>query len=360
MEFLRPTSTLYRKNAVENSISTNARSQVFCKEKSMRYNISVMKRCLHSLTVAFHLLFVSAGIAGAEDPGAQYLGRSDHPRWSPDGKWIVFDSTRDGNYEIYIMRADGSGQKRLTQNPWQDLFPIFSADSKRIFFNSNREGWAPEPRRSQIYSMAIDGSDVINLTRMSYDWLDPNKAAANHMEPFRLGTERIGFLSDRGNGWHEIYSMDANGDNISRLTYDRRHHYNLHASPDGQWIYFDGHLGGHSTFLGDGGWDFYRIPSTGGNWESVLDRDDLETYDGAFSPDGSILLFHVAGKSGLWRWRMGDDPKSAEIMLNESAFSVRWSPDAEKIAFVSERDGHREIYVSSPEGANAERLTKSQ
>jgi len=43
------------------------------------------------------------------------------PAWSPDGRWIVFNSDRDGNSEIYIMRPDGSGQRRLTNHPASDV-----------------------------------------------------------------------------------------------------------------------------------------------------------------------------------------------------------------------------------------------
>lgn len=310
--------------------------------------------------LATAIIVVSITPSAATDPGARFLGRSDHPRWSPDGKWIVFDSTRDGNYEIYKMRGDGSRTQRLTENPWQDLFAIFSADSKRIIFNSNREGWAPEPRRSQIYSMAADGDDIQDLTRLNYQWLDPQSPSANHLEPFRLGEDRIGFLSDRGGGWHEVYTMNYQGGEVARLTYDRRHHYNIFASPDGAWIYFDGHRGGHSTFVGDGGWDLHRIPAGGGDWEEVVKRADLETYDGALSPDGSVLLFKVARKPGLWRWEVGSDPETAHILVEESAFSPRWSPDGREIAFVSERDGHREIYVMKADGSDPQRLTVSQ
>jgi Tol biopolymer transport system component len=46
-----------------------------------------------------------------------------YPSWSPDGTKIVFVSTRDGNYEIYVMNADGSGQMRLTNNNDGDEYP---------------------------------------------------------------------------------------------------------------------------------------------------------------------------------------------------------------------------------------------
>ena len=48
------------------------------------------------------------------------------PSWSPDGQRIVFDSSRDGNYEIYVMDSDGSNPHRLTDHPAADWFPSWS------------------------------------------------------------------------------------------------------------------------------------------------------------------------------------------------------------------------------------------
>ena len=45
------------------------------------------------------------------------------PSWSPDGLKITFESLRDGNNEIYVMDADGSGQKNFTNNPANDTYP---------------------------------------------------------------------------------------------------------------------------------------------------------------------------------------------------------------------------------------------
>jgi len=51
--------------------------------------------------------------------------RGREPNWSPDGR-IAFRSSRDGNPEIYVMNADGSGQRRVTHTPFLDLFPVWS------------------------------------------------------------------------------------------------------------------------------------------------------------------------------------------------------------------------------------------
>jgi TolB protein len=45
------------------------------------------------------------------------------PRWSPNGKQIAFVSERDGNFEIYVMNADGGNVRRLTNNPGVDFYP---------------------------------------------------------------------------------------------------------------------------------------------------------------------------------------------------------------------------------------------
>ncbi len=60
------------------------------------------------------------------------------PAWSPDGKQIAFGSDRDGNQEIYIMNADGSSPRRLTNAPGDDLYPMWWND--KIVFMSDRGG----------------------------------------------------------------------------------------------------------------------------------------------------------------------------------------------------------------------------
>jgi len=60
------------------------------------------------------------------------------PDFSPDGRRIAFTSNRDQQGEVYVMNADGSGQKRLTRRAGDDWAPDFSPDGKRLSFTQLR------------------------------------------------------------------------------------------------------------------------------------------------------------------------------------------------------------------------------
>jgi len=81
------------------------------------------------------------------------------PSFSPDGKKLAFGSSRDGDYEIYVMDADGNNVRRLTRSPGIDQRPAWSPDGQRLAFVSNRDG------NYEIYVMHADGSNVRRLTR---------------------------------------------------------------------------------------------------------------------------------------------------------------------------------------------------
>ena len=113
--------------------------------------------------------------------------------WSPDGRHILLSSLHQGNSEIYVINADGTGLRNLTNNPAQDFHPKWSPDGKHIVFASNRE---------QIEEFG---------------------RANRHYWP---------------GGGLDIYVMDADGGNVTRLT-DHPENDNLpHWSPDGKWISF--------------------------------------------------------------------------------------------------------------------------
>ncbi len=83
--------------------------------------------------------------------------RARAPVWSPDGKRIAFDTTRDGNFEIYVINADGSDQRRLTNDSHDDARPTWSPDGREVAFNCLR------PEKFEICVIRIDGSGLRTL-----------------------------------------------------------------------------------------------------------------------------------------------------------------------------------------------------
>jgi TolB protein len=138
------------------------------------------------------------------------LSNDEHPRWSPNGTKILFQSDRDDSvsrtHHVYVMNADGSGQTRLTTDATDDCNAEWSGDGTKIVFQSLRNG-----SYYQIYTMNADGSGQVNVS---------NGTAADTQPSWSPNGLKIAFDSERDHvGRSSIYVMNANGTNQTRLTF---------------------------------------------------------------------------------------------------------------------------------------------
>ena len=94
------------------------------------------------------------------------------PQWSPKGDTIMFTSDRDGRFELYTLRPDGTNLRRLTDIAGSNAHSIWSNKGDWIVFSSGRKGFkdemalydgTPQPY-GEIFAMRADGSDVRQLT----------------------------------------------------------------------------------------------------------------------------------------------------------------------------------------------------
>ena len=161
-------------------------------------------------------------------------GDERYPSYSPDGTQIAFRGDLDlvepsGDEELYVMNADGTNVRQLTTNADFDSAPSWSPDGKRILFERAPAGtFTPgvEAQEKDIYVMRADGSHVRRLTE------SPGLDEGPEFSPD--GT-KIAFSTAR-DGQQEIYVMDADASNPRRLTDNPARD----ESPDWQALPFDG------------------------------------------------------------------------------------------------------------------------
>jgi TolB protein len=134
---------------------------------------------------------LSADTASASDPA-----------FAPDGSRIAFVALRDGNAEIYVMNADGSGSTRVTNDPLTDGRPSFTPDGQTIVFQSSRTAG-----KQQIWSVSVDGTGLTQLTRDSVN-------ASPTVSP---DGQTIAYVSTR-NKDSEIWLMGKDGTNQRQFT----------------------------------------------------------------------------------------------------------------------------------------------
>jgi DNA-binding CsgD family transcriptional regulator len=151
--------------------------------------------------------------------------------WSSDSSRIAFASDRDGTSDIYVAGFDGSDPVRLTTSGAR--IPAWSPDGSRIAFISDRDG------NSELYVMNSDGTAQVNLSQ--HPAADFSGAPVGHLPPiWSPDSVRIVFLSDR-DGVSEIYSANANNSALIRLTKETTEDESPHSwSPDGADLIFFG------------------------------------------------------------------------------------------------------------------------
>ena len=265
----------------------------------------------------------------------QSLGYDGNPVWSPAGDRIAFESSRDGNYEVYVMDSDGSNPTNLTPSSGSDGKPAWSPAGHRIAFESYRDG------NYEVYVMDSDGSNPTNLTQNS---------GVDRKPVWSPAGDRIAFESSR-DGNYEVYVMDSDGSNPTNLTQNADDDGKPVWSPAGDRIAFESYR--------DGNYEVYVMDSDGSN---VTNLTQNPGFDGkpAWSPAGDRIAFESNRDESYDTYVMDSDGSNLiNLTQGTGGWSSAWSPAGDRIAFVSSRDGEFEIYVMDSDGSNVTNLTQN-
>ncbi len=166
---------------------------------------------------------------------------------APDGSRIVFTSTRDGDLDIYSMNPDGSDVRRLTDEPGYDGGPFFSPDGTKIVYRARHPTDPREladyqslladnlvrPGALDIYVMNADGSDKRRLT---------DNGAANFAPYFHPDGRRVIFasnLNDPDSRNFDLFLVDLDGTGLEQVTFSEEFDSFPMFAPDGRHLVFE-------------------------------------------------------------------------------------------------------------------------
>lgn len=235
---------------------------------------------------------------------------------------------------MYVMNTDGSGYQRVIADepgtPFSVTHPAWSPDGSKIAFAASRNGnW-------DIYVVNGDGSNVTRLTT------DP---AIDDSPDWSRDGKQIVFSSMRGEGWRDIYVMNVDGTNLKRLTRDPASDYQPVWSPDGRKIAFV------SDRAGGGDTEIYSMNADGsGITRLTFDPNPNGMPD--WSPDGSLIAYDRYEPQGTGAVYVMAANGAGEKRLTNGGGAPAWSPDGKFIVYSA-----GSLYVIKADGTGVHQLS---
>lgn len=209
------------------------------------------------------------------------------PAVSPNGTQIAFASGENNQFDIFVMNIDGSGRRRLTFDLAADTNPCWRPDGLRLVFVSDRSG------NNDLWSINLDGTGLTQLTSFPSDEASPS---------YSPDGSRIAFASNMDRSNFDLWTMAADGGDLRQLTRKDNAGSSLADgqpdwSPDGARLVFE---------RWNENWDIFQVDADGQNLTRLTVSGDHDG-DPVYSPDGATIAFTTA-RSGWWQvWLMNAD-----------------------------------------------------
>lgn len=312
----------------------------------------------------------------------------ESPSFSPDGKRIAFTVREDfleegrSNTDVYVMNADGTDIKRLTEHPASDSKPFWSADGKSIIFTSSRGNG------SQAWSMPAEGGDPVQLTSFAMGVDNLQRVSGGSLLGFSAtvfpecgADDECNKSNEEGlnNGPLQAHMADGllyrhwnfwkDGKRTHTFIYNPSSKTYKDLTPgDFDWPSFSTGGGGFA-FSPDGkelcvtsnhdlneasttNKDLWIVPTAGGEPKNITASN--AAYDGepSYSPDGKYIAFKMqvvpAFEADRFRLALYERATGTITVLTESfdywVDHVEWAPDSRSIYFTAHVKGNIPLY----------------
>lgn len=273
---------------------------------------------------------------------------------------IVFQSSRDGNFDLYIINLDGTEQRNLTNNPPSvintnnNFKPAPSPDGKQIAFQTDRDG------NFEIYLLDLQNGNQLNLTNHNAKDYSPTWSPDGRSIAFISDRDAILVNAERDIWTNNIYIMDPDGSNVRRITNDNETngYGGLSWSPDGKQIALN--LSASTPYGGYFSRGIYLLTLNDNLLIPLIANANSVVCCANWSPDGRQIVYSVLGdKFENIQIANIDNGEQYALSSNTSYYDTDpfWSPDGKHIVFSSNRDGFYHIYIMQTDGTNQTLLT---
>jgi TolB protein len=269
-------------------------------------------------------------------------------RWSPDGRRIAFTSDGDGldnYYDLYIINADGTGLRKLSDTG--DAGPFdWSPDSSKIVFADGTHNWT-------LWTVNADGTGLRQITDGVQTYTSPTWSPDGRK-----------IAAEKQIGWPtvDIYTMNPDGTGEIRITDTPLEEGNPVWSPDSKKVAFVGGL--QTGCQPTGGCPAIYTVNADGGGQTQLTPDTVASYDQKWSPDGSKLAFvgwrGVPGPSDVYSIN-ADGTGELNLTRSETTeWGHSWSPDGTRLVFLRPENNFigGAVHLINADGSGDVRVTE--
>ena len=276
------------------------------------------------------------------------LAQTDEPALQMKIAYNVFFDEQADDYEIFVMNADGSGQKNITNNKAVDW--VYYAYKDKIYFVSDRDA---EKRKYHLFEMDANGKNIRRVSQflLNDSWLSSRTN----------GSEFVVTSSKDGQG-HELYLIDRNGAELKRLTQNSEYENDPSFSPDGQKVVFRSRKSGID--------ELWVMNADGSDWRQLThfpmakDTGKRHGYHAGppiWEPNSNRISFCSKQDGGYRIYSVDPEGKNLQAITPEGFEGIwhNWSPDGRwLLADGKTEDGKYDIFLMLADGSDLRRLTK--